>query len=186
MRFEPDTSGHAVPAVPVTVRAVAPEDLPRVWELVRELARYEKLEAILTNTLEGLGAQLFEERWPRVECLVAETTEEIVGYAIFFGCWSSFRGAPVLWLEDLHVSEARRGIGAGHALFAAVARIAHERGCVRMDWDVLDWNDLAIGFYERHGARHATAEWSTYSLDRSGLEAMARATSPLGPAPSER
>jgi len=166
------------PAIGVIVRPAAPEDLPRVWELLQELARYEKLEHVVTNTLEGLGAQLFEDSWPRVECLVAERAREIVGYAIFFGCWSSFRGAPVLWLEDLHVTEPRRGTGAGHALFAAVARVALERGCTRMDWDVLDWNEPAIHFYERHGARRPDVEWTTYSLDRGGLEAMGRASAP--------
>jgi GNAT superfamily N-acetyltransferase len=151
------------------VRPAAPEDLPRVLELMRELAVYEKLDNIFVNTEDGVRAQLFEDRWPRVEGLVAEIDGHLIGYALFYGRWSSFRGAPILWLEDLHVTESQRGTGAGHALFTAVARIAHERGCTRMDWDVLNWNEPAIRFYERHGARKPDVEWTTYSLDRSGL-----------------
>jgi GNAT superfamily N-acetyltransferase len=144
-----------------------------VWELVRELARYEKLEDILTNTPELLAEQLFGDRWPRVECLVAEIDATVAGYALFFGCYSSFRGRPVIWLEDLCVTESRRGSGAGKALMRAVAAIAVERDCARVAWDVLDWNQPSIEFYERLGARRGT-DWYTFTLSGHELETLAR------------
>jgi GNAT superfamily N-acetyltransferase len=157
----------------VVVRPVRRDDVARVWELVLELARYERLEPIVTNTPEQLAEFLFEERWPKVECLVAEQAGEIVGYALFFGCYSSFRGKPVIWLEDLCVTEARRGSGAGKALMQALARIAVQRDCARVAWDVLDWNQSSIEFYERLGATRG-ADWHHYVMDGEALATLGR------------
>ncbi len=126
------SAGPPPAAGKATVRAARREDLSRVWELMTELARYERMTEVLTNTPDNLGAQLFEERWPKVECLVAESDGSIVGYALFFGCYSSFRGKPVIWLEDLCVDQAHRGAGAGKALMRALARLCRERDCVRL------------------------------------------------------
>jgi GNAT superfamily N-acetyltransferase len=158
----------------VTVRAARPHDVPAIWRLARELARYERLEPVFTTTAERLGAQLFGGQWPPLEGMVAEANGMLVGYALFYGRYSSFRGAPILWLEDIYVTGEARGTGAGRALFVAVAKVAHERGCTRMDWDVLDWNQLAIDFYERLGAKRAQHEWSTFTLDRADLERVAK------------
>ncbi len=158
------------PSVPA-VRPVRREDLPRVWELVLELARYERLEHIVKNTPERLARHLFDGRWPAVECLVAEIDAAIVGYALFFGCYSSFRGQPVIWLEDLCVTESRRGSGAGVALMRALARLAVLRECARVAWDVLDWNDPSIRFYERLGARRSEG-WHNYVLEDEALRAL--------------
>ncbi len=160
----------------VVVRPAHPDDVPAVWRLARELAVYERLESIFVTTEDRLRAQLFGGQWPLLEGQVAETSTGLVGYALFYGRYSSFRGAPILWLEDLYVADAARGTGAGRALFDAVARVAHERGCTRMDWDVLDWNQLAIDFYQRHGATKAGHDWSTFSLDRAALERIASAS----------
>jgi GNAT superfamily N-acetyltransferase len=157
----------------VTVRPARPEDTPALWRLARELAVYERLESAFLTTEEQLRAQLFEGKWPLLEGLLAETPSGPAGYALFYGRYSSFRAAPILWLEDLYVTDAARSTGAGRALFDAVARIAWERGCARMDWDVLDWNQLAIDFYLRNGAQKVVNDWSTLSLDRAALERIA-------------
>jgi len=156
----------------VTVRPARSDDAPVLWKLARELAVYERLESVFLTSAEQLRDQLFGGRWPLLEGLLAETASGPVGYALFYGRYSSFRGAPILWLEDLYVTDAARGTGAGRALFDAVARVAWERGCIRMDWDVLDWNQLAIDFYLRHGGEKVVHEWSTFSLGRAALERL--------------
>lgn len=153
----------------VTIRPAQPADCGRLWELVRQFAKFEKLEALFTGSAERLAANLFGEGWPRVEALVAEVDGEMVGFAIFYGGYSTFWTRPLLWLEDLFVVEAARGQGVGRALFAAVARIAAERGCSTMDWAVLDWNTSAIEFYERLGARR-NGGWFAYRLAGRELE----------------
>lgn len=158
----------------VSVRAATTADVDRVLALMRELAVYERLEHELVNTPERLAAQLFDrDAWPRVECLVAETDDSIAGYALFFGTYSSFRGNPRIWLEDLCVTEAARGRGVGEALMCALARIAVERGCTKLAWDVLDWNEPARGFYERLGATRG-GEWHTYALAGDALAELGR------------
>ncbi len=155
----------------VAVRWAHRADVARIFELMKELARYERLEDIFVNTEEAVAEYLFEERWPKVECLVAEGGGGIVAYALFYGCYSSFRGKPVIWLEDLCVTAAARGSGAGKALMRAMARLAVERGCSRIAWDVLDWNQPAIGFYEGLGASRGK-DWYTYTLSGDALEAL--------------
>ena len=155
---------------PPLVRAARREDVPRIWELVRELAVYERLEAIVHNDPVRLAAQLFDPAaWPRVESLVAEVDGTIAGYALFYGCYSSFRGQPVIWLEDLCVTADRRTSGAGFALMRALAGVAVERKCARIAWDVLDWNEPSIAFYERLGAVRDQG-WHGYSLAGVPLE----------------
>ncbi len=156
------------------MRAARREDVPRIFELVRELAVYERLEAILSNDPDRLAAQLFDPgAWPRVEALVAEAEGAIVGYALFYGCYSSFRGQPVIWLEDLCVTAASRASGAGFALMRALAALAVERNCARVAWDVLDWNEPSIAFYERLGAVRDQG-WYGYSLAGKLLENLGR------------
>ena len=158
------------------VRAARASDIPRVFELMRELAIYERMEDDLTSTPERFAAHLFDpDAWPRVECLVAETADGIVGYAVFYGCYSSFSGKPLIWLEDVCVTKSARGSGAGFALMRALASIAVERGCGRIEWAVLDWNQPSIDFYERLGAERNT-EWHEYAIDGKAMEELAKSS----------
>lgn len=156
----------------VTVRPARREDLPRVWTLLNGLAEYERWTEYVTGTREELGEALFGPS-PAAECLVAERGGEIVGYAIVFPMFSSFRARRFLWLEDLFVAPEARGTGAGKALLAAVARLAVERGDPRVDWIVLDWNQPAIEFYRRMGALPTAPGTIQYGFDRAALERLA-------------
>ena len=160
-----DSSGASV-----AVRFALPSDLAGVWEMLHALAVYEKLESYLTGTAEALGRDLFGSS-PKLECLVAERGGTLVGYALFFPVYSSFRTRRILWLEDLFVKPEARGSGAGKALLARLAAIALERGCLRLAWDVLDWNTPSIEFYERVGAKRNPVNWFNYTLDEAGMKA---------------
>jgi GNAT superfamily N-acetyltransferase len=107
--------------------------------------------------------------------LVAEVDGVIAGYAVAYEKYSTFSGLPNLFLEDIFVAEEHRGSGAGFALFREVAREADRRGCGELEWQVLAWNDLAIGFYEHLGALPLHADWRCYRLDATALN---RLTSP--------
>jgi GNAT superfamily N-acetyltransferase len=157
----------------VAVRALTRDDVPRVWELLRGLAEYERLTDFLTGS-EALLADALFGAGPRAEGLVAEHDGRIVGYALFYPVLSSFRTRWRLWLEDLYVEPDARGTGAGRALMAALAQIADARGWTSMDWEVLDWNAPAIGFYERLGAERFANDWYRYRLGGEGLVALAR------------
>jgi GNAT superfamily N-acetyltransferase len=169
---------------PRTIRPARPEDIPRIWDLLLGLAAYERLEREVTGSAEELGVHLFGPR-PHLECVVAATDDgALVGYALVYPTYSSFRTAPTLWLEDLFVLPEERGRGTGRALLQAVARIALARGCRRLDWLVLDWNRPSIGFYERQGARPNDGGWVEFGLDLDGLHALAGpGHAPEGPRP---
>jgi GNAT superfamily N-acetyltransferase len=155
----------------VTVRAARPDDGPALLSLIEALAHYEKLTPPDAPSRERFLAHLASDDRP-FDALLAEVDGNPVGYAVFFETYSTFRAAPKLYLEDIFVLPDFRGSGAGYVLFAAVARHARDRGCVEMEWEVLDWNRLAIDFYERLGARRDT-QWLTYRLDRDGIERIA-------------
>lgn len=159
------------PGAGVTVRPMREADLPRVWEMIRELAVYEKLLDLLTGTRERLGALLFGEP-PVMFGRVAEGAGgRLVGYALYHHTWSSFRTNPRMWLEDLYVEDAARGTGAGRELFRAFVEDALARGCHRVDWHVLDWNP-ARAFYESQGAGPSAEGWLQYGLDRAGMKRL--------------
>ena len=153
------------------VRRPAPEDGPRILELDRELAHFEKLTPPDEQEGRRLLSWIFEER--RLEALVAEDGGAIVGMALFYEGLGTFRAKPFLYLEDLVVSGATRSRRVGEALMAALAREVVSRGALRLEWSVLDWNARAISFYQRLGARHTT-EWVKYSLEGEDLERLAR------------
>jgi GNAT superfamily N-acetyltransferase len=132
------------------VRPAKPEDVPRIWDLVRQLAEYERLAHLVTGTAEDLHRWIFEE--PTVFCLVAEVDAKIRGYALFFRNFSTFLMKPGVYLEDVFVEPAFRGNGLGKALLRSVIDWGRQAGCGRVEWSVLDWNVSAISFYESMGA----------------------------------
>ena len=147
------------------------QDVPLIAELIRGLARYEKLEQEVVMTEEKLTATLFGER-RYAETLIAEEGGEPVGFALFFHNFSTFLAQPGIYLEDLFVVPEQRGRGVGRALLERLARVAVDRGCGRLEWAVLDWNRDAITFYERLGA-NANSDWTVYRLTGRPLRALA-------------
>ena len=155
----------------LSIRPGELKDVPLMAELIRGLARYEKLEHEVTMTEEKLTAHLFGER-RYAETLIAEDGGQPVGFALFFHSFSTFLAQPGLYLEDLFVVPARRGAGIGRALLERLAQVAVDRGCGRLEWAVLDWNKDAIRFYERLGAK-PNSEWTVYRLAGEPLHALA-------------
>lgn len=147
-------------------------DVPVIAELIRGLARFEKLESEVVMTEDLLAKNLFGPR-PYAEALLAEDGGAVVGFALFFHNFSTFLAQPGIYLEDLFVIPERRGDGIGRALLERLAQIAVERGCGRLEWAVLDWNRAAIGFYERLGAQ-PNSEWTVYRLTGEALLGLAR------------
>jgi GNAT superfamily N-acetyltransferase len=137
---------------PWTIRPAVRGDETQLFELVNALARFERLEQQVSGSAEALGEHLFGVR-PVVEALIAEQGRDAIGYALFFGTYSTFLTRPGIYVEDLFVLESHRSLGVGHALLSEVSRIARERGAGRLEWSVLDWNTRAIAFYERFGAQ---------------------------------
>lgn len=154
------------------IRPAEPADVPVIAELIRDLAKFEKLEDQVTMTEERLAESLFgEHRY--AETLLAEDNGTPVGFALFFHNFSTFLGLPGVYLEDLFVVPEQRGRGVGRALLRQLAQIAVERRCGRLEWAVLDWNRDAIGFYERLGAR-PNSEWTVYRLTGEALTSLGR------------
>ena len=144
---EPPATG----ASPWTIRPAQPGDEQGLFVLIGELARFEKLEHLVTGTPSDLAQHLFSTS-PSAEALVALRAHRLVGYALFFPTFSTFLARPGLWLEDLFVTESERGQGLGKRLLLQVAAIARQRKAARLEWAVLDWNTRAIDFYEALGA----------------------------------
>lgn len=156
----------------ITVRALRGADVPRWLELIDGLADYEKLARPDLDARQRLAADATGEP-PRFYTLLAEVDGQVVGYAMYFFTYSSFRARPTLYLEDVFVIPERRGRGAGVALFRACAREAVANDCARMEWQVLAWNQPSIDFYERLGARHLDA-WLPFRLDDEALLQVAQ------------
>ncbi|TMB88101.1 MAG: GNAT family N-acetyltransferase [Chloroflexi bacterium] len=154
------------------IRPAERADVPLVAGLIRQLARFEKLEHEVVLTEELLDAGLFGAR-PYAEAVMAEQDGEAIGFALFFHTFSTFLARPGLYLEDLFVLPDHRGHGVGRALLAHLAQLALERGCGRLEWAVLNWNQEAIRFYERLGAR-PNSEWTVYRLAGEALQALGR------------
>src|SRR5436305_10555477 len=150
------------------VRGAFPTDIPIIARLIRGLADYERLADQVRLNEQELHENLFGPR-RYAEVLLAENTD-VVGFALFFFNFSTFLGKPGLYLEDLFVWPEHRGKGHGKQLFRAVARIAVERGCGRMEWSVLNWNEPALRFYRAMGAM-AMDEWTVYRLTGETLAA---------------
>jgi GNAT superfamily N-acetyltransferase len=143
-------------------------DSPAILEMIRELADYEKLSHLVAATEETLRASLFGER-PAAEVLMGRLDQEYAGFALFFPNYSTFLAQPGIFLEDLYVKPHFRGKGIGLALLQRLAKLAKERGCGRVEWIVLNWNQPSIEFYKKLGAV-AMDEWTTYRLTGEALQ----------------
>jgi len=156
-----------------TIRPATAADVPIILELIRALATYERAPNEVTATADGLNEVLFGEK-PAAEVLLAFENETAVGFAVFFHNFSTWLGRPGLYLEDLFVRPEDRGKGYGRALLIHLAKIARDRGCGRMEWAVLDWNEPAIQFYRKLGAK-SMDEWTVFRLKRDGIAKLADA-----------
>jgi GNAT superfamily N-acetyltransferase len=151
----------------LSIRPATPDDLPLIADLIRALADYEKLADAVRFDAAVLGDKLFGAR-PYAEVLIGELDGTPQGFALFFHNFSTFEGKPGVYLEDLFVRPEARGSGLGKALLARLAALAVERDCARLEWSVLDWNEPAIGFYKKLGAR-LMDEWTVMRVDGAAL-----------------
>ena len=155
-----------------TIRSAQAGDLDSIVGFIRDLADYERLGHEVRLDRDRLREHLFGAR-PMAEVLIAEVDAHAVGFALFFHSFSTFEGAPGVYLEDLFVRPDTRGQGAGKALLRELARIATTRGCARLEWSVLDWNAPAIAFYRSLGVRTMEG-WTVNRLDGDALARLAR------------
>lgn len=155
-----------------SIRPARPGDEQGIFALVLALAEYEQLSHAVTGSAADLALHLFGSR-PVAEALVVEAEAGLVAFALFFGNYSTFLTRPGLYLEDIFVLPAYRRRGLGKALLTAVARIAGERQCGRLEWSVLDWNASAVAFYERVGAS-VLPDWRICRVTGAGLTALAK------------
>jgi GNAT superfamily N-acetyltransferase len=155
------------------IRPACLEDVPIILQLIRDLATYERAPDEVTATEEQLVDVLFGER-PVAEVLLAFEKELPVGFAVYFYNFSTWLGRPGLYLEDLFVKPEKRGKGYGRALLVELAKIARDRGCGRMEWAVLNWNEPAIKFYRALGAKPMD-EWTVFRLTREEIAKLANA-----------
>jgi GNAT superfamily N-acetyltransferase len=155
----------------IAIRRAEAHEVPLVLQFIRDLAQYEKLSHEVVATEATLRETLFGPS-PYAEVVFACLDDQPVGFALFFHNYSTFLGQPGIFLEDLFVRPSARGHGVGKELLQWLARTALERKCGRLEWNVLDWNAPAIGFYEKLGARPLN-EWTTYRVTGAELQALA-------------
>lgn len=155
----------------IDIRPATRSDVPLILTFIRELAEYERLSHAVVATEERVMETLFGPR-PAAEALIATLDDALAGYAVYFQNYSTFVAQPGIYLEDLFVRPEFRGTGIGRMLLARLAAIAREKGCARLEWVVLDWNEPAIGFYKSLGAKPMTG-WQVYSLAGKALDDLA-------------
>lgn len=156
----------------LSIRPAERADLAIIAQFIRDLAEYERLAHEVRFEEAVLGERLFGAR-PYAEVLIGEIDGTPDGFALFFHNFSTFEGKPGVYLEDLFVRPEARGSGLGKALLSALAQIAIERDCARLEWSVLDWNDPAIQFYKKLGAK-AMDEWTVFRVDGDALNILAQ------------
>lgn len=156
----------------LTIARARPEDLPTILALIRDLAEFERLLDEVTATEELLREALFGPK-TYAEVVIARVGAEVAGFALYFHNFSTFLGQPGIYLEDLFVRPAFRGQGCGEALLAHLAHIAVERKCGRFEWSVLDWNQRAIDFYKKLGAK-PLSEWTMFRITGDSLGELAK------------
>jgi GNAT superfamily N-acetyltransferase len=159
------------PAAEVRVRSATRDDVEQIYAFIVELAVYERAPGSVTGTPELLAAALFGPQ-PSAEALIGEVDGAPAGFALFHGTFSTWECRPGIWLEDLFVPDSQRGTGVGRALLSRLAQLAIERDCARVEWHALDWNELALGFYERLGAERMS-EWELHRLAGDALHSVA-------------
>lgn len=158
----------------MTIRLAEPADVPVLLQLVRELAAYEREPDAVETTEDMLAAALFGPD-AVASCHVAlDEQGAVVGFALWYVTFSTWKGRPGMWLEDLFVRPDGRGAGLGKALLQALAAVCVERGYARFEWWVLDWNEPAQGFYRSLGARPED-EWTVWRVDGEALTALGAA-----------
>jgi GNAT superfamily N-acetyltransferase len=156
----------------LVIRFAETDDVATIFAFIKELAEYEKLSHQVVGDEERLRATLFGDR-PAAEVVIAELGGAPAGFALFFHNYSTFLARPGLYLEDLYVRPQMRGKGIGKRLLCRLAEIAVERGCGRFEWSVLDWNEPAIRFYEKLGAR-AMDGWTIFRVTGDALDRLGR------------
>jgi GNAT superfamily N-acetyltransferase len=149
-----------------TIRNAKKSDMSQVLTLIKELATFEKEPDAVEVTVEDLQKDGFGPH-PAFHCFVAEVNSKIEGIALIYHRYSSWKG-KILHLEDLIVSESMRGSGLGTALLDTVVKYGHDLGVKRINWEVIDWNENAIAFYEKKGAR-VLRDWDVVWLDETGI-----------------
>lgn len=152
------------------LRAASIDDVPLILQFIRELAEYERLLDDVVATEEMLRETLFGKH-PAAEVIICQEGETPAGFALFFHNFSTFKGRPGIYLEDLYVRPAFRGKGYGKQLLAALAKLAVERNCARLEWAVLDWNTPSIEFYKSLGAVPMD-DWTVFRLTGEKLSAL--------------
>lgn len=161
----------SITANDIEIRPATEEDVQLLFDLILELAAYEKMADEVAGDVEVLRRSLFEQKV--AEALLIETADgEAVGYAIFFVTFSTFECRSGIWLEDVYVRPEHRRGGIGLAVMEHLAQIAVERGHVRLDWVALEWNEPALNFYEKLGARRLD-DWKLLRLERDGIKRLA-------------
>jgi len=164
---------------PFTLRAATIADVPTILDFIRQLAEYENLLDAVTANEAVLRETLFGPK-PAAEVIIAEAGTEPAGFAVFFHSYSTFHGRPGVYLEDLFVKPLFRGRGLGRLLLAAVAQVAIDRRCPRMEWAVLDWNETALRVYRAVGAKPMD-EWTVQRLEGQALLALAQGSQRQAP-----
>jgi GNAT superfamily N-acetyltransferase len=155
----------------VQIRPATEADMPLLFDLILELAEFEKLAAKVSGDAEVLRRTMFEEK--AAEALLIESADgEAIGYAIFFTTFSSFECRSGIWLEDVYVRPEHRRGGIGRAVMEHLAQLAHQRGHVRLEWVALDWNEPALKFYEGLGAQRLD-DWIIHRLEGDGISHLA-------------
>ncbi|MDE8346295.1 MAG: GNAT family N-acetyltransferase [Acidocella sp.] len=156
----------------IRLRAALPGDVGIIHNFIRRLAAYEREPDAVKMSVPALHEALFGEK-PRAEALLAEDNGAAVGFAVWLETFNTWTGSPAMHLEDLFVDEAARGRGVGAAIISHLAKLAMARGCQRLEWMVLDWNEPAINFYRRQGAA-PLADWTKFRLSGAALAEAAQ------------
>jgi GNAT superfamily N-acetyltransferase len=154
-----------------TIRKAFPEDAPIIFNLIKKLAVFEKMENEVVTSVEELRQNIFEKNFAHV--IIGEENGVPAGFALYFYNFSTFLGKCGLYLEDLYVEPEHRGKGYGKSLLIELAKIAKAENCGRMEWSVLNWNQPAIDFYESLSAKPMN-EWTVYRLDGKGIADLAK------------
>jgi GNAT superfamily N-acetyltransferase len=152
------------------IRFATPADIPDILDLIRGLAEYEHLSEFVTATEADFDKWFFKD--PKAELIVGEISGKVVGFSSFFHNISTFAGKPGIYIEDIYVKPEIRGNGLGKQLLSFLAKLAIERGCIKLDWVCLDWNTPSRRFYESFGSKEVK-DWVPYRLSGQDLSNLA-------------